>query len=336
VDDFPAAPAPPHTISVVIPVYQGATTLPGLIAEIAPFFAATTTQDGHSFVVNEVILVHDHGPDTSAATIRALAAEFDQVRPVWLSRNFGQHPATLAGMASTGGDWIVTLDEDGQHDPGYIPAFLDTAMAEQATLVYSAPQNAAPHGRLRNAASTISKTAVVKLLGTDVSGFQSFRLVLGSVGRSVGAYAGAGVFLDVAMGWVNPSTAFCPVILREEGGRPSGYSPRRLLSHFWRMVLSSGTRGLRAVSLLGAFFALGGVLLAAYIVISRLAGRVDQAGWSSLMVVTLLTAGAVLFALGIIAEYIGIAVNAAIGRPLYLVADDPAHGPLGRPRSGRA
>ena len=65
---------------------------------------------------------------------------------VWLSRNYGQHAATLAGMSSSGGDWIVTLDEDGQHDPSYVGAMLDVALAEQASVVYARPVNPAPHG----------------------------------------------------------------------------------------------------------------------------------------------------------------------------------------------
>jgi undecaprenyl-phosphate 4-deoxy-4-formamido-L-arabinose transferase len=336
VNETAAAPGPAHTISVVVPVYQGEATLPALIEELSAHFVEQETPEGHAYRVDEVILVHDHGPDGSAETIRRLAREHVQVRPVWLSRNFGQHPATLAGMASTGGDWIVTMDEDGQHDPRFIPDFLDTAMREQATLVYAAPTNAASHGLVRNIASKTTKTLVVRLLGGSVTDFQSYRLVLGSVGRSVGAYAGTGVFLDIAMGWVNPTTAFCPVPLRSDEHRPSGYSMRRLLSHFWRMVLSSGTRGLRAVSFLGLAFALVGTVFAAYVIVARATGHVHATGWSSLIVITLLSSGAMLFAIGVIAEYIGVAVNAAIGKPLYLITNDLQDGPLGRePRHHR-
>lgn len=330
-DDRWAPHSPAHVISVVIPVYRGAATLPALLGELVHYVDEQITPGGHAYRIDEVLLVHDHGPDESAETIRALVAKYQNVRAVWLSRNFGQHPATLAGMASTGGDWIVTMDEDGQHDPRFIPDFLDTAMSEQATLVYAAPTNAAPHGFLRNAASKMTKTLVMRLLGGQMTRFQSYRLVLGSIGRSVGAYAGAGAFLDVAMGWVNPATAYCPMALRAEGDRPSGYSARTLLSHFWRMVLSSGTRGLRAFSALGLVIGLAGVVLAVYVAVSRLTGHVDEAGWSSLMVVLLLSTGAILFMMGVVAEYIGVTLNSAIGRPLYLITTDLKDGPLGRP-----
>lgn len=327
-----------HAVSVVIPVYQGARTLPALLAEIAPLAQGFTSPAGFPVRVAEVLLVHDNGPDDSAAVIRDLAATYEFVRPVWLSRNYGQHPATLAGMASTGGDWIVTMDEDGQHDPAAIGSMLDVAMTEQADLVYAQPTNAPPHGLWRNVASRMAKRVISTAAGTKAAlDFHSYRLVLGEVGRSVAAYAGAGAYLDVALSWIARRIKTCPVALREEGGRPSGYSLRSLSSHFWRMVLSSGTKGLRLVSLLGLMAAVGGVLLAGYLLVARWFFDADTPqGWPSLMVVLLLCSGAILFSLGVIAEYIGISVGMAMGRPLYVIVSDPARGPLGRARPATA
>ena len=320
-----------HLVSVVVPVYRGERTLPRLCAELARLTESFTTAGGHRVQVTEVLLVHDHGPDGSAAVIRALAAERDFVRPVWLSRNFGQHAATLAGMSSSGGDWVVTLDEDGQHDPADIGSMLDVAMREQASVVYAQPTNEPPHGALRNLASRGAKWTVDRLVGGDTSSaFNSYRLMLGEIARGVGAYAGAGVYLDVALGWIAGEVATCPVELREEGRRESGYTLRTLASHFWRMVLTSGTRLLRLVSVLGVAFGLLGVLFAIVLGIIRLTGSIPVAGWTSVMVVVLVGTGAILFSLGIVAEYLGVAVNMALGKPLYLITSDPVDGPLGR------
>ena len=320
-----------HTVSVVVPVYQGERTLSALIDEIKPLTTAFTTPDGHAAVVEEILLVHDCGPDRSDDVIRALAELHPEIRPVWLSRNFGQHPATLAGMASSGGDWIVTMDEDGQHDPADLPTLLDAALREGADLVYARPTNAAPHGLVRNAQSWGAKRLMaLSSGGSGATDYHSYRLMLGETGRSVAAFAGSGVYLDVALGWVTRRTVTAPVTLRVEGDRPSGYSFRRLLSHFWRMVVTSGTGALRLVSVLGVVFAVVGVLLALYFLLSALIWDVDlPAGWPSLMVVSLLTSGAILFSLGVIAEYIGVSVNMAMGKPLYLIVSDRADGPLG-------
>lgn len=321
----------PHHLSVVIPVYQGEHSLAEVVDELAAYTEPFTTPAGHAAVVSEVLLVHDHGPDDSPRTMRELTEKHTWVRSLWLSRNFGQHPATLAGMASSGGDWIVTMDEDGQHDPAAIGALLDVAMTTRRGVVYAQPTNSAPHAVWRNVASRTSKRLIELVLGgTDTTSYQSFRLVLGEYGRSTAAFAGSGVFLDVALGWVAGPPATCPVELRSEHGRRSGYSTRRLLSHFWRMVLSSGTRGLRAVSLLGVAFALVGFCMALWLVLRHFFGNATPAGWTSTIVIVLVSTGAVLFSLGVIAEYLGVAVNMAMGKPAYLLVSDPDAGPLGK------
>ena len=71
------------------------------------------------------MLVHDGAIDQSHAVIEDLVKKHPFITAIWLSRNYGQHPATLAGMAGTTGDWVVTLDEDGQHDPKEVGRLLD-------------------------------------------------------------------------------------------------------------------------------------------------------------------------------------------------------------------
>lgn len=318
-----------HRISVVIPVYQGERTLDALFTEIDVLTEPFTTPNGNTAQVAEVVLTYDNGPDRSDEVIRRLAQRYPYAKPVWLSRNFGQHAATLAGIASSGGEWIVTLDEDGQHDPAQMGILLDAALAQRATVVYARPTNPPPHGALRNGASRGAKRVLESVFGGgNASEFNSYRLLLGEIARSVAAYAGTGVYLDVALTWVSRKTVTAPITLRDEGDRPSGYTYRGLFAHFWRMVLTSGTRGLRLVTWLGCLFALGGILFALYLTVARFAfGNVPE-GWTSQMALTALGVGAILVALGIIAEYLGVTVNMALGKPAYLIVRDPETGPL--------
>ena len=317
---------------MVIPVYGGQDHLQAVVDELAPYTEPGTTAKGRGYRVTEVILVHDGGHDQSPRVMRKLAAQYSFVRPLWMSRNFGQHAATLAGIAASGGDWVVTMDEDGQHDPRFIPDMVDVAVGQQVKVVYAKPVNPPHHSTFRNATSRYAKRVINLLSGAaDATQFQSFRLILGEIGRSVAAYAGSGVYLDVALGWVVGRTATAPVELRHEGDdRVSSYSVRRLLAHFLRMVLTGGTRGLRIVALLGIIFAGLGALLAVVVVIDQLVHPTSVQGWPSTIVVILISSGALLFSLGVVAEYIGVTVNTALGKPLYLLTQDPAEGPLGR------
>ena len=315
----------PLSISVVIPVYRGEDTLPSLIRELQALTTVQQTPQGRAFRVGEVLLVWDRGPGRSDQVIRRLASEHEWVRPVWLSRNFGQHAATLAGMTSSGGDWIVTMDEDGQQDPAFIGTMLDQAYDENAQLVYATPLNPPPHSAVRNAGSKMAKRIFVKFLADqEFAEFNSYRLVLGEVGRSVAAYTGTGVYLDVALSWVVADVTTCPVTVRNEG-RPAGnYSYRRLASHFGRLVLSSGTKPLFLVSLLGIIFVILGGLASIWVLYQRWTGDVPVTGWASMFVALMIVGGAILLSLGVIAQYIGAATNMSMGKPLYVVVRDPA------------
>jgi glycosyltransferase involved in cell wall biosynthesis len=115
-------------LSIVVPVFQGERTLEPLLAEIEPLTKPGETPRGRRFQVAEVVLVHDGAIDDSQAVMLALASHFPFVTLVWLSRNFGQHPATLAGMSVASADWVATLDEDGQQDPAELGPMLDRAL----------------------------------------------------------------------------------------------------------------------------------------------------------------------------------------------------------------
>lgn len=314
----------PISVSVVVPVYNGADTLRKLVEEISPLTSEQTTTGGLCFVVESVVLTWDHGPDHSDDVIRELAAEYSWVRPVWLSRNFGQHPATCAGILATGSHWIVTMDEDGQHDPAYIAAMLDRAYEDHAQLVYANPSNSPPHGFLRNFASRVAKRIFQWLMGgTGNVDFHSYRLIAGEVGRIVSSSVGPGVYLDVALTWTVPDVAMVDVPMRTEGRPATSYNPRRLASHFWRLVLSSGTKPLRAVAALGILSAATGFVLAFVYIALRLFANTEVQGWTTIMVGMLIGGGLVLLSLGVIAEYIGMIAARSMGRSGYVVVRDP-------------
>ena len=123
-------------------------------------------------------------------------------------------------------------------------------------------------------------------------------------------------------------TSYCPVELRNEG-RPSSYSTKNLVSHFWRMVISSGTRPLRIVTITGIFTALLGFLLAITLAVRRVFAQIPVQGWTSNAVLALVIGGITIGSLGVIAEYVGSAVKMAMGKPQYLLIRDPQESPIG-------
>jgi undecaprenyl-phosphate 4-deoxy-4-formamido-L-arabinose transferase len=326
----PAATAPLR-VSIVIPVYAGEKTLPTLINEIAPLAQLQTSPGGRDFVVCELLLVHDCGPDRSDTTIEALAAQHAFVQPVWLSRNYGQHAATMAGMASATGDWVVTVDEDGQQDPADIGKMLDFAADSSSMLVYAKPVNPPPHGWLRNTLSKAAKAISTRLLGNrSLGSFNSFRLVDGEIARTLAAYCGNGVYLDVGLFWITGRIGHCPLRLRNELSRPTGYSYWKLLGHFWGLVLTTGTRPLRCITILGFVSILLAMAIAAYALWGKFVGQVPVQGWASLLIVVSFFSGSILAALGVIAEYLAVTMGIVMGKPLYVVSTKPTRPDLRR------
>lgn len=313
-----------HRISVVIPVYRGESTLPTIVAEIAELTCERMTPGGRRAIVTEVLLAHDCGPDRSDKTLEALATQYSFVIPVWLTRNYGQHAATMAGMSSATGDWVVTLDEDGQQNPEDILLMLDAAVEGDLQLVYAQPVNPPPHGWLRNLFSRTAKAISTRMLGNKSIGkFNSFRLIDGELARTLAAYCGNGVYLDVGLFWITARIGHCKVTLRDELDRPSGYSYFKLLGHFWGLILTTGTRPLRLITIVGMGSMLLAFAIAVFALYGKYVGNVPIQGWASLVVVVSFFSGTILAALGVISEYMAVTMGIAMGKPLYVVSSKP-------------
>src|ERR1700687_244792 len=146
----PATASPPLAVSVVVPVYDGAATLPELVARLAAGLAARAPRW-------EILLVNDGSRDASWQVILELARarpvphELGPDRPrvhgIDLMRNYGQHNALLCGIRAAAGAVVVTMDDDLQHPPEEIPLLLD-ALGGEVDVVYGTPRGER-HGLLR-------------------------------------------------------------------------------------------------------------------------------------------------------------------------------------------
>jgi hypothetical protein len=72
----------------------------------------------------ELVVVNDGSRDDTLARLLALRARDPHLRIVDLDGNFGESAALSAGFAHARGDLVVTLDGDGQNDPGDLPKLL--------------------------------------------------------------------------------------------------------------------------------------------------------------------------------------------------------------------
>lgn len=288
---------PQRQLSVVIPVYRSAATLPDVCRRVL----AVLEGEGLS---HELILVDDGSPDESWERIVALHGEFpDRIVAIQLMRNFGQHNALMCGLRRARGDVIVTLDDDLQHPPEEIPKLLAALRERSLDLVYGSYEEKR-HGRFRNAGSRVLRTLFRSLFRIDVD-FSAFRAMRRELARSIFTYDLNFTFLDGLLAWNTTRIGDVPVRHDARGDGRSGYSLSRLLLLSLNMLTNFSLVPLQAVSLFGLFAAGGGLALASYFLFSALAGGVAVPGYASIIVAVLVLGGVQLLALGIIGEYLG-------------------------------
>jgi glycosyltransferase involved in cell wall biosynthesis len=121
-------------ISVVLPVYNEAESLPSLILELTDALG----QLGHSY---EIIAVDDGSSDNSVPVLRRLQKQETHLRIVQFRRNFGQTAAFAAGFDYAQGEIIITMDADGQQDPADIPRLVEVMEEGDYDLVNGWRQN---------------------------------------------------------------------------------------------------------------------------------------------------------------------------------------------------
>jgi glycosyltransferase involved in cell wall biosynthesis len=313
------------SISFVTPVYRGEEYLSALV-EREEAFRAHLEASPLAIRLIESIFVCDDPVDGSAALLSSLAVKRPWMTVLYLAKNVGQHAATAAGMLHASGDWVATLDEDGQHDPFRILDLVQSAIEGGLDVCYARPRGAVHGDWWRNVSSRWAKRIAAFLVNDPhVRIFNSFRLVRGEIARAAGALASYDLYLDVAFRWLTDRVGSTFVDSRDPrvGTRNSGYSLRSLVSHFRRMVMSYQLRILNLVTfgglLTAVFFGLVGV--SAVLVKLLAPARIPVQGWTSTIVTIAFFGGLTVFLLGIILDRLSLTLTRSQGRPAFFLVD---------------
>lgn len=115
-------------ISIVVPLYNEAESLPELVAWID----RVARDNGLSY---EIIMVDDGSTDGSYDVIEELRSEYPAIRAVGFMRNYGKSAALYVGFDMAEGDVVFTMDADLQDSPDEIPAMRKMILEEGYDLV---------------------------------------------------------------------------------------------------------------------------------------------------------------------------------------------------------
>jgi undecaprenyl-phosphate 4-deoxy-4-formamido-L-arabinose transferase len=233
-------------------------------------------------------------------------------------RNFGQHNALLCGVRAASMEIVVTMDDDLQHPPEEIHHLMQ-ALVNGADVVYGAPK-VPQHGIWRNAASLVTKVALANLMGAEsasnVSAFRAFRCEMRDAFSN---YQGSYVSLDVLLTWATKQFAVVRVAHEPRKFGVSNYSAKMLVRHALNMIVGFSTLPLRLASMVGFAFTLFGVVVLGYVLLRYFVEGGSIPGFPFLASIVSIFAGAQLFALGIIGEYLARMHTRMEGRPAYVV-----------------
>ena len=308
------------SLSVVIPVYRAAESLPELHRRLV----AVLEDLPGGF---EIVFVEDCGGDDSWAVIKTLAAADWRVQGFHMSRNYGQHNALLCGIRAARGEVIITMDDDLQHPPEELPKLLEK-LAEGYDVVYGTPQQER-HGFLRDMASRMTKLALQSAMGAEtarkVSALRIFRTELR---KAFDSYRSPSVNIDVLLTWA--TTRFAAIPIRHESRKygESGYTIRKLLNHAINMMTGFSTLPLQMASVMGFIFALFGFMVLAYVLIRYFALGGSVPGFPFLASLIAIFSGVQLFALGVIGEYLARMHFRTMERPPYSMRERTGTGDM--------
>jgi undecaprenyl-phosphate 4-deoxy-4-formamido-L-arabinose transferase len=302
----------PHdSLSVVIPVYNSEGSLGDVVARLCPVLEAI----GVPF---EIILVNDGSRDRSRAVIAQIVRERPHVRGIELARNYGQHNALLCGIRAARYAITVTLDDDLQHPPEEIPRLL-RKLAEGHDVVYGSAA-AEPHGLWRGLASRLTKWVMECILGAQAGrGVSAFRVFRTSLRRAFHDYRGPHVLIDVLLSWGTTRFAAVPVPHHPRAVGVSNYTIHRLVAHAVTMLTGFSTLPLRLATWAGFGCTAFGLLVFVWVVGSYLIRGTTQPGFPFLASIIAIFAGAQLFALGILGEYMAQVHGRLMEKPAYVI-----------------
>lgn len=307
------------SVSVVVPCYRSAATLPELVARIDKSMSALIAEG--AVADWELVLVVDGSPDDTAAVSARLVAGNSRMRSIVLRRNFGQHNALLAGIRQARFDIVVSIDDDLQHPPEEIPVLLEALNDPNIDLVYAVPAEE-EHGLIRSGASRLVKGSLA-LAGVAnarwVGAFRAFRTDLRDGFETVNDPQ---LNLDVLLSWCTSSVVPVKVSMsRRKNGR-SNYSLPKLIRHAMNMITGYGVLPLKLATWLGFVCGALGVVLLVYVLVAYLLGSTTVAGFTTTIALIALFSGAQMLTIGIIGEYLGRQHFRSMQKPTYVIAND--------------
>lgn len=298
-------------LSIVSPVYRAAEIVEKLVSEI--HLSVKTITDDY-----EIILVEDGSPDNSWSKIEAICKTDSKVKGIKLSRNFGQHPAIMAGLSKATGNWIVVMDCDLQDQPKEIIKLYQKANEGYDIVL------ASRHHRLDGFYKKLSSRVFYKifnyLAGIEInSSIANFGIYKKKAIDSVLNIKDAIKFFPLFVNWVGYKSIAIPIEHREREAGESSYNIGKLIKLAFDVIISFSDRPLRIFAGFGGIISLLSVFSGIYYMIKYFLGEITEPGYASIIISIWFLSGIIISCIGITGVYLGKTFNQVKNRPVFII-----------------
>lgn len=307
------------TIDLVIPVFNEAGVIEDTYADIRKIIDALPC----GFMV---YFVDDGSSDTTGASLSTIAQNDPRVKILTLSRNFGHQAALTAGIDASFGDFVITMDGDGQHPPEMIPEMID--LFKQGYDVIQAQRMDDDQSlSIKQVTSSGFYSLINRLSGTQmIPGAADFRGMSRQAVDALKSMPEYHRFLRGMISWMGYRSVILPYHERRRTAGKSKYSFAKMFRLAMDAIFSFSLMPLYVGLSMGGFLLFLAALQIIYVLTFWFTGRSSELepGWSSLMASMLVIGGMVMILLGFIGVYVGYIFQEVKHRPVYLLKkDDP-------------
>ncbi len=313
------------SISIVVPVYSGALYLEELTNKIREIRQSWSEKE-YPFNIQELIFVDDSSVDGSADILAELS-QVGWIDVLYMSKNYGQHAATVAGISYSSGDWVVTIDEDLQHDPNRVLDMLKMCVMTKSDVLYCRPTTKVHESFFRDMSSKITKKVTSWITkNPNIVMFNSFRLIRGSIARQAASVFTYDGYFDVILSWYTNRVSCLDTEMTDQrfiGEGKSGYNFRKLMSHGRKLIMTSDAMLLRGAAYLGLLVFLCCIILTVFFLITKMffPENIAVEGWTSQIITTLFVGSGGVLILSLMSEYIVMLSKHVHGKPPFSVVD---------------
>lgn len=296
--------------SVIVPVFNSSESLKELYHQIADTFISLKKS-------YEVIFVDDDSADTSWKVLVELQKEFyEHVIAIKLAKNFGQHNATLCGIAAASSEFIVTIDDDLQNPPKEIIKLIEKMNATDADLVYGI-YSTKQHSMVHNLGSATLKSSSRRMFQTKGAG-SSFRLIKASLAKNLLNHQINFIYIDELFNWYTNNIEFATVEHNKRPYQKSNYSPRSLFSIVTNLVIYYTAVPLQLMVYGGFISSLFSFFIGLVFIYKKLVQDVPL-GFTAMIVAVLFSTSVILLSLGVLGEYLSRIYNVQNRKPPYSI-----------------